>query len=100
MSYGNDMIIADLDAMESFLVVANAIKSELQAQISEIDRRYQRITDWEDEVQRKTGDLLEKIEQRADLLSDEIERLNRNFGLLIDDLKVYNNPHTGKFGRL
>jgi len=100
MSYENDMIIAGLDAMESFLTVANAIKDEMHAQIREVDRRYKRIANWEDEIQKKTGEVLAKIENEANRLSDEIEILNRNFGFLIDDLKVYNNPNAGKFGSL
>ena len=100
MSYGNDMIVADTDAMEAFLTIANGAKDELGVQIRQIDRKYRALVDWDDVIQKKTGEVLDIIEKQADLLSDEIEKLNRNFSMLIDDLKDYNNPHLGKFGRL
>ena len=100
MAYDNDLIIADTDAMEEFLNVASSIKNELNTQIRDIDRKYKRIANWEDDIQYKTGELIDKIEDRANLLSDNIDNLNKNFGLLIDDLRGYNNANTGKFGRL
>ena len=99
-NYVDDMIIADLDGMEAFLDVANNIKEELFLQINQIDKKYRAIHNWEDEVQKKTGEILKNIEKQADILAENIENLNRNFGLLIDDLKDYNNPNQGKFGRL
>ena len=99
-SYNSDMIIADIDAMEAFLLVANNIKDELFSQIHQIERQYRRLTGWEDNIQQRTGEILDKIEKQSEILADEIENLNRNFEDLVDDLKDYNNPNLGKFGRL
>ena len=98
--YVEDMIIADLDGMDTFLGVANNIKDELFLQIRQMDKKYRAIQNWDDDVVRRTCEVLSAIEKQADILAENIENLNRNFGLLIDDLKDYNNPNIGKMGRL
>ena len=98
--YNSNMIIADLDEMAIFLQTAKAIEAELEYQIYEIRKDFASIENWDDEIHDKTGDVLDIINKKCDIVFDEIDRLNQEFEQYVDDLNDYNDPHSGKLGRL
>lgn len=96
----NDLLIANLDEMELFLLDAIKKRDELNSNMNKIIFHLSLINNWDDQVLDKTKEVIYKIQTQINLITDQINDLNKKLDEYIDNLNDYNNINKGLFGRL
>ena len=98
--YNSDMIIANTDEVAAYLEDAIEINRNMYDCVENINKRFQAIAGWDDNIQEKTADVLTSVEKKVDVLFEYIQKLNRDLDDYLAELNDYNNPNSGALGRL